>query len=85
MEAGYNHVPCRFSSFSDGDIQGIGGWAKLNKSTPFSTVAKVELRNSVFVCGRVCAWTFPIEVGLCPAKLPVIWDTGSDQSIVSAS
>ena len=37
MEAGYNHVPCRFSSFSSADIQGIGGWAKLNKSTPFST------------------------------------------------
>ena len=37
MEAGYNHVPCRVSSFSSGDKQGIGGWAKLNKSTPFST------------------------------------------------
>ena len=37
MEAGYNHVPCRVSSYSSGDKQGIGGWAKLNKSTPFST------------------------------------------------
>ena len=37
MEAGYNHVPCCLSSFSSGDIQGIGGWAKLNKSTTVST------------------------------------------------
>ena len=37
MEAGYNHVPCRFSSVSSDDIQGIGGWAKLNKSTTVST------------------------------------------------
>ena len=36
MEAGYSHVPCRFSSFSSADIQGIGEWAKLNKSTAFS-------------------------------------------------
>ena len=43
----------------------------------------VDLLDRSKTC-TVSAGRHSISLGLCPTELPVIWDTGSDQSIVSA-
>ena len=66
MEAGYNHVPCRFSSFSavrryTRHSPHLKSWhPKVEKA--FSLANTV--RKKLCVCLCVCAWTFPIEVKL---------------------
>ncbi len=44
---------------------------------------RVDLLDRSKTC-TVSAGRHSISLGLCPTELPVIWDTGSDQSIVSA-
>ena len=44
----------------------------------------VDLLNRSKTCTVFAAGGHSISLGLCPTKLPVIWDTGSDQSSVPA-